>query len=684
MPVLLALALRYILIAIMQIGVFSVAQELLDTALTYIRGVLIRDEGMTPEEADESIAVEILSFAGGIGASAVFIKSRLPLRWLDKILKAKKPPAIRPSGTTSNLVSAQQLKTPVGKDKFSRQAVKVFGLSFIGSIPWWPNLVQQFMDQGVFNATQTNRVMDALGVPKRFRWPTTPKTLQPGSYTAGEFLELFEQLKAAGAVGINATYAGQSQLFTTENLSELINYVVGTAIIKGEKSDKTAVKKALNEFVITKSTPVSTTTTKNATAPTEVSAVTTKSIPQIQIYTGVLSQGTLGITQEFIARPDDMIQDVQELKAAIKNNLAPYITSLLGTFWYEIGIQNTYRTKGGFTVKGEPVKIISGYYTNGNPRYKTIYHKFAIMKLGLVDENGRNIKLRTIVLGPVNAVDFQPTRQELEAVQGSINPELFTNNVNDIKEIIAPSGVDISTSQPVNPNPPTQTLASSQVTNTTEKESGKSVFKSSNVSFEIPAGRSMFISINAEGQQPVVYARSGDIVRSLSLQELVPVYTRGGNTFFKDDNNIEHQITGAAIIWNEAIRRWERLSGIKYLSLPQQNIADVHAAFGRGKLSSLPNQLTGFSGPNAFKDFSEFLEASITGGDIDITESAITVNNEARDAKTLSEFYRAIEKGLPSLEERATFYQNLGLGPKSTYSGTAEQNNRLLAVLKTM
>ena len=51
-------------------------------------------------------------------------------------------------------------------------------------------------------------------------------------------------------------------------------------------------------------------------------------------------------------------------------------------------------------------------------------------------------------------------------------------------------------------------------------------------------------------------------------------------------------------------------------------------------------------------------------------------------ATTLSAFYAAIGYPLASVEIRATLYENYRLGAKSTYVGSAEQNNRLLAVLK--
>lgn len=54
----------------------------------------------------------------------------------------------------------------------------------------------------------------------------------------------------------------------------------------------------------------------------------------------------------------------------------------------------------------------------------------------------------------------------------------------------------------------------------------------------------------------------------------------------------------------------------------------------------------------------------------------------ALTAQTLSEFYGAFGRQLPSLEDRGRLYQSLGLGQAAFYAGTAEQNTKLLNSLK--
>jgi len=54
------------------------------------------------------------------------------------------------------------------------------------------------------------------------------------------------------------------------------------------------------------------------------------------------------------------------------------------------------------------------------------------------------------------------------------------------------------------------------------------------------------------------------------------------------------------------------------------------------------------------------------------------------DANTLYEFYTELGDELPSRETRSKIYENQGLGSADTYTGTAEQNNALLAKLKAV
>jgi hypothetical protein len=219
------------------------------------------------------------------------------------------------------------------------------------------------------------------------------------------------------------------------------------------------------------------------------STLTAGDAVQFQIYNGLLAGGTLGTPMEFMASQDDMIQSMAELRTAATLNLASFILSIPGRFYYEIGIQSSYTTAAGFTQRGAPVRIVTGYTAKSPstaevqaminagtwvagtkvqvPKYKTIYNKFAIMKIGIKDTNGKNIKLASVVLGPVNAVDFVPTQVDLLNLQQNINTGLFTSDTSAIKNII--TAAPVATTPAATPPPattPPQTTPISEVPKT--------------------------------------------------------------------------------------------------------------------------------------------------------------------------------------------------------------------------
>lgn len=66
------------------------------------------------------------------------------------------------------------------------------------------------------------------------------------------------------------------------------------------------------------------------------------------------------------------------------------------------------------------------------------------------------------------------------------------------------------------------------------------------------------------------------------------------------------------------------------------------------------------------------------------TQTPVQQNKAGADAQTLSEWYTANGQKLPTVEERAPIYESYGLGKAALYTGTAEQNVKLLAALKGM
>src|SRR3972149_1666214 len=99
----------------------------------------------------------------------------------------------------------------------------------------------------------------------------------------------------------------------------------------------------------------------------------------LKVFTGLIKNGIMGTPDPFLARPDDLILDIEELKQAIGNNLAPYLAAITGKMTYEIKVVRSIKTKDGLTKYGTTQQIISGYYKDGRPKYRTMTNKFAVL-----------------------------------------------------------------------------------------------------------------------------------------------------------------------------------------------------------------------------------------------------------------------------------------------------------------
>jgi hypothetical protein len=92
--------------------------------------------------------------------------------------------------------------------------------------------------------------------------------------------------------------------------------------------------------------PTGSTTAGSTTGST--SASLGASVPQIKVFTGVVSQGTLGAKTEFVARENDIIESIEELQQSAINNLVPFVASLSGRIVYELKIVSSVLTADGF------------------------------------------------------------------------------------------------------------------------------------------------------------------------------------------------------------------------------------------------------------------------------------------------------------------------------------------------
>lgn len=214
-------------------------------------------------------------------------------------------------------------------------------------------------------------------------------------------------------------------------------------------------------------------TTKAKITAKETAKIQLPTIPKIQVFTGILAQGALGITMPFTTREADLITSQNQLQEAAENNLASFLVALPSKIRYEIKIVSSITTKDGETKRGSTQRIISGYYKNGRAKYKTITNKFAIINLFLWTKKQTKTKLGSIILGPVNAATFQPTNTNLDNLVEILPQSISTQNIENIKfiEISTPKIIKPIIPTPATPTPIIPTPA------TPETQPGENLYK---------------------------------------------------------------------------------------------------------------------------------------------------------------------------------------------------------------
>lgn len=314
----------------------------------------------------------------------------------------------------------------------------------------------------------------------------------------------------------------------------------------------------------------------------------TRSVRAVRVFTGIVSQGKLGDAAAFTPREDDLIDSLDDLRAGAENNLAQFLISLPARIVYEIKIVAQITDANGFKRRGEARRIVTGYGKNGEPRHKTIINKFAICDVYVFTARNVRTKIQTIVLGPTDAVAFQPQAEDIQNLETALRANLATQKTEDIATI---RGVDVS-------------AAAAPATSTWDDRLPTWQEYST-----IPAAQEFFNRIGGDGS---------------------------GSAGVKVTENWYHiNAQNDYAIWQRGRERErERTEAVTAPGAPQ------------GVAVAAP-----FRGVCA--------------------------------ASNLSAFYSTQNKKLPSVAERGALYESYGLGQGAWYTGTAEQNLKLLAALKS-
>jgi len=330
-------------------------------------------------------------------------------------------------------------------------------------------------------------------------------------------------------------------------------------------------------------------------------------------------------------RANDLINDAAELEQAAINNVVPVLQGMAWRLSYEIKIAPSVKTASGFMQKGTAQRVVVGQDKKGQPKYKTVFNKFAVMSLFINTEKGTHSKFATIVLGPVDWILFNKANVNLGQVQANISQRTTAGAVVSMQpkptEAGAPAG------QIVAPAP-------TQVTPViTAPKIAPNIY---------PA-----IGVFMHNQPPLfatLYKKVGNEILSfepyanLATEEEKIRLSQDPGKFAQNEQKLKDRGVNTA-----------QIQAVQFLDLS-----------GVGKY------------PMRSVNFNEFFVYTITPIGTIAPQEPKTVAL----ATTLFEYYKAKGEPLPSVEERSKLYEQLGLGTAIYYTGTYEQNTKLLSSLQ--
>lgn len=588
-----------------------------------LRSNLQQNGKLTEPETDAFLESETLKILSQLGVTAVLFRAKVPTTLARKLGIRGTPTAASKSQVSASTKAVEKKLLGVPVSKIQQATLLAFLGSLAASLPWLPGTIQQFGDQATFNAKNANNYYEGLFGIRPFYEP--PRSASPGTFSENEFSDYAVALEKAGVRSIKNPTKTTPVAYSQGELSELVDYVYGVENLAGRSTTSTALKKALAQYLST--TPVANTyapslydqvktasATKTATAAPAAQSVSAAGAAAavaapVKVFTGIVSQGTLGQTLAFTARQDDLIENGAELRDAARNNIAPFLASLPGRVVYELRVVSSVTTRDGFTQRGTAQQIVTGYYKNGNPKYKTVVNKFAVMNLYILTDRGTRTKLTQVILGPTDAVRFQPSAGDISSVEAEIKASIITQEAPQF------SGTIESTAQ---------NASAGELSPALDTE------------------------VELEPKAPIV----------------VDGFVDTGYRFYRREEN--GRVDYAAMAWAGNVPYgYEPISEAEYRRATGDT--RVYGASGYTLIGNTPWTIAAAKAERLAPNAPDVVSATVPA---------------APSASTLYEWYSGRGETLPSVAERSKLYESLGLGKAAYYTGTAEQNTKLLNALK--
>ena len=645
MPLLVGIAIRYIILAAVQLGIWSLIEKyglpLLNKAVVEIMQVF----GMSEEDAKAVMANEIIVGLEKVGLFAATLRTKMPIKVAEYLGFTSKGFAVRKlsqAGASkiakvSTTATVKAVTTAAEVTKVAEVVAKSRGLNVgvvsslfggfvntLGKVSIPLILMANVMDfgnwQGAYQKT-FQKIFTNLGFPPDSPIPKA-RTISNDTWT-----RIYSTIETLNPIGISFPVSNIDKIYSRAELANLIDEIAANLVLNGEDATyKNVIGIALPLIQLngkpdtSKMDSLVFKTTQKASASNETSKATTNTT---KVFTGVISQGVVGSGLNFQSRPDDLIESVAELRDAAANNLAPFLAALPAKVIYEVKVVSSIVTKDGFKQTGTTQRIVSGTKKDGTPTYKNVTNKFATLVLYVLTDKGTRTKISTVVLGPVDSAKLTVGQNDLRELELALPKLVTTSDVNDIKGIETANPITITT-------PQQEPVFVPNITVDDNVDTGYRFYT---------------FSVNGE-------------------EYLTPIPWLGnipfGHTMISQKEFLEKEV---------AMRKANPTRWNAYFD-------DVHKknpnAFSNGK--------SGF----VIRDGIPYLVENVL-----VPDTAKPVNNAGNtstptkaSATTLYEWYQAQGKSVPSVSERAKIYQDYGLGQSTYYTGTAEQNTKLLNALK--
>lgn len=424
-------------------------------------------QGMTEEEAKDSVANDVIDIIEVFGVVAVSIKSKFPTKaaeylgftskgWVRRVVIKKVVTkeaaiilpaaiigkgAISASAATATEIVNKAIVTKAGFKTFYDLSIKTLGVAVLAAMTIGNWIDFGNWGQGAYQSTFQKifaKISFGLLVPDEdYR-----KSLTVSSEV---FDKVYETYKIEGATHINDPFKSQTVEFTRDNLLDLTDKVGAKLLSTKGRAGVKDVLFVTQTMIVFTGIAGGGTLGWVGTSQDGLSTGAGTSLLTPKVFTGIVSQGVIGRGLEFVPRQDDLIESAEELKIAAANNLAPFLQSLIGKIIYEVKIVSSVMTKDGFKQTGTVQQIRNGVTATGAPKYRTVVNKFAQLNLYILTDRGVRTKITTVTLGPTDSAKFTVGVNDIKSIESAIPELVFTKDINEITGIETINSVTVST-----------------------------------------------------------------------------------------------------------------------------------------------------------------------------------------------------------------------------------------------